>query len=105
MRKCKALLTENRELGEEIREERMAELLAACQAEKSQNGILRQKCGEASEFCRELSQENEKLQGTIAKVAGRLREARAELEALRKERTEAKATRKKERDLQKRAAA
>merc|ERR1712087_195214 len=45
--------------------------------------------------------ENDKLQGTVAKVAGKLREARAELEILRKERAEAKARRKKERELRK----
>uniref|UniRef100_A0A7S0FG30 Uncharacterized protein n=1 Tax=Pyrodinium bahamense TaxID=73915 RepID=A0A7S0FG30_9DINO len=104
MRKCKALLTENRELGDEIREERLAELSAAVQAEQRQNAHLFQKCREAIEFCTELSQENEKLQGTIAKVAGRLREARNELDGLRKERAEAKAKRKKEREQQKKAA-
>lgn len=80
MRKCKALLTENRELGEEIREERIAELRAALQTEQRQNGQLYQKVQEASDFCKELSEENEKLQGTIARVAGRLRESRSELE-------------------------
>jgi len=104
MKKCKALLTENRELGEEIKEERMADLRGAVQAEQRRNGELLARCNEASEFCKTLSQENEKLQGHIARVAGRLREARTELEALRKERAEAKAQRKKERDLQKKAA-
>lgn len=104
MKKCKALLTENRELGEEIKEERLADLRGAFQAEQRRNGELLARCSEASEFCKTLSQENEKLQGTIARVAGRLREARTELEALRKERAEAKAQRKKERDLQKKAA-
>lgn len=101
MRKCKALLSENRELGDELRDDRMAELSAACQVERRQNAGLRQKCSEAAEFCKELSSENEKLQGTIAKVAGRLRESRAELEILRKERAEAKAKRKKEREIRK----
>mmetsp|Transcript_34559 Transcript_34559/g.107357 ORF Transcript_34559/g.107357 Transcript_34559/m.107357 type:complete len:320 (-) Transcript_34559:148-1107(-) len=105
MKKCKALLTENRELGQEIREERLAELSAAVLAEQRQNTLLLQKCREAKEFCMELSQENEKFQGDIAKVAGRLREAQKELEALRKERAEAKARRKKERDQQKKAKA
>jgi len=105
MKKCKALLTENRELGQEIREERLAELSAAVLAEQRQNTLLLQKCREAKEFCMELSQENEKFQGDIAKVAGRLREAQKELEVLRKERAEAKARRKKEREQQKKAKA
>jgi len=98
MKKCKALLTENRELGEEIREERIAELRVALRAERGQNAQLYQKVQEASEFCKELSEENEKLQGTIARVAGRLRESRTELEVLVKERAEAKKKRKLERD-------
>merc|ERR1719277_2038922 len=95
MRKCKALLTENRELGQEIREERIAELRVAYQAEQRLNEELREKCGEASEFCKELVNENDKLQGTISKVAGRLRDARNELQVLQKERAEAKAERRK----------
>merc|ERR1712217_765140 len=101
MRKCKALLSENRELGDELRDERMAELSAACQVERRLNAELLKKVGEAGEFCKELSSENDKLQGTVAKIAGKLREARAELEILRKERAEAKARRKKEREIRK----
>jgi len=96
IQKCKALLSENRDLGDQIREERLAELRATVQAEQRQNAELVKKCEEAAEFCKELSQENDKLQGTIAKVAGRLRQARAELEQVKKERAEAKAQRKKE---------
>lgn len=103
MNKCKALLEENRELGEQLREERVGELWQALQAEQARNTQLRQKCDEAAAFCQELSQENDTLQGTIAKVAGKLRESRAELDALRKERAEAKAKRKKERAQQKQA--
>lgn len=100
MRKCKALLVENQELGEQIGEERLAEFRAAFQAEQRQNTELYQRCRDASEFCKELSQENDKLQGTIAKVAGKLREANAELDVLRKERAEAKAKRKREKEQQ-----
>lgn len=105
MRKCKALLTENRELGDEMREERMGELHAALQTEQSQNAELYKKLDEASEFCTELSDENMKLQSTIAKVAGKLRESRAELEVLTKERTEAKKKRKIEKEAKAVAAA
>jgi len=96
IQKCKALLSENRDLGDQIREERLAELRSTVQAEQRQNAELVKKCEEAAEFCKELSQENDKLQGTIAKVAGRLRQATAELEQVKKERAEAKAQRKKE---------
>mmetsp|Transcript_48429 Transcript_48429/g.87016 ORF Transcript_48429/g.87016 Transcript_48429/m.87016 type:complete len:328 (+) Transcript_48429:106-1089(+) len=96
MQKCKALLSENRELGEQMHEERQAELKAALQADQKQNAQQFQKCDEAAEFCKELSQENDKLQGTISKVAGRLLQARAELELVKKERAEAKAKRKQE---------
>lgn len=94
MRKCKALLTENRELGEEMRDERLGELRAALEAERRRNGQLDTKVNEAADFCKELSDENVKLQGTIARVAGKLREARSELEVLVKERAEAKKRRK-----------
>mmetsp|Transcript_102666 Transcript_102666/g.287730 ORF Transcript_102666/g.287730 Transcript_102666/m.287730 type:complete len:291 (-) Transcript_102666:125-997(-) len=94
MRKCKALLTENRELGEEMSEERLSEVRSALQGEQRQNAQLYQKVNEASDFCKELSDENVKLQGTIARVAGMLRESRADLDRLVKERAEAKKKRK-----------
>jgi len=94
MIKCKALLTENRELGEEMREERMAELRSALEAEQRQNADLYQKVNEAAEFMKELSDENVKLQGTIARVACKLREARTEQDQLIQERGEAKKKRK-----------
>lgn len=99
MRKCKVLLNENHELGEEMREERLEKLRTVVKEEQRQNAVLLQKCQEAAEFCKELSQENDKLQGTISKVAGRLREARAELEGLKQACKEAheRAQRKKER--------
>eukprot|EP00931_Biecheleriopsis_adriatica_P092483 TRINITY_DN66291_c0_g1_i1.p1 TRINITY_DN66291_c0_g1~~TRINITY_DN66291_c0_g1_i1.p1 ORF type:complete len:343 (-),score=115.64 TRINITY_DN66291_c0_g1_i1:92-1018(-) len=105
MQKCKALLTENRELGEMIREERLAELRAALQSEQRQNAELLTKCSEAADFCKELSQENDKLQGTISKVAGRLRQARNELEQIRRDKAEAKAKRKQEKHLKAQAQA
>jgi len=97
MRKCKALLTENRELGEEMGEDRLSEMRAAVQAEQRQNTQLYQKVNEAAEFCKELSDENLKLQGTIARLAGMLREATAEKSQLERERAEAKKRRKIER--------
>lgn len=99
MQKCKALLSENRELGDNIREERLADLRNALQSEQRTNAELHAKCVEASDFCKELTQENDKLQGTISKVAGRLRQARNELEQLKRERDEAKAKRKKDRKI------
>lgn len=101
MKKCKALLLENKELGEEIKDGRSKELRVALDAEKNLNQELYQKVNEAAEFCKELSDENAKLQGTIAKVAGRLRESKGDLEVLVKERTEAKKRRKLERDANK----
>merc|ERR1711972_642266 len=97
MRKCRALLEENKELGELIREDRIAELRAALKAEQRQNAQMQQKCAEASVFCKELTEENDKLLGTIAKVAGKLFEAQAEVEVVKKEKLEWKNKRKRER--------
>jgi len=99
MQKCKALLSENRELGDQIREERLADLRTALQSEQRTNSELLAKCVEAADFCKELTQENDKLQGTISKVAGRLRQARNEFEQLKRERHEAKAKRKKDKQI------
>ncbi|CAJ1378440.1 unnamed protein product [Effrenium voratum] len=104
MQKCKALLSENRELGELMGQDRLADLRVALQNEQRRNAELLQKCEESAEFCRELSQDNEKLQGSIAKVAGTLRQARTELEQLKRQRQEAKAHRKQEKLRQKAAA-
>jgi len=105
MSKCRALLEENKELGEQVREERVAEIRTALQAEQQQSSQLTQKCIEASDFCKELTQENDKLLGTISKVAGKLFEVQAELEAAKKEKLEWKSKRKKERADAKAAAA
>lgn len=99
MQKCKALLSENRELGDQIREERLADLRTALQSEQRTNSELLAKCVEAADFCKELTQENDKLQGTISKVAGRLRQARNEFEQLKRERHDAKAKRKKDKQI------
>lgn len=105
MKKCRALLEENRELGEQIREEKNAELRAALQDEQKLTADLQDKLMESVEFMKELQQENEKLQGTMSRVAGRLREARAELVEVRKERAEAKSKKKREKEQQKAAGA
>uniref|UniRef100_A0A7S0ZU28 Uncharacterized protein n=1 Tax=Noctiluca scintillans TaxID=2966 RepID=A0A7S0ZU28_NOCSC len=98
MRKCKRLLEENGQLGEQIREERVADLHAAFQADQALNAQLQQRCREAADFCKELVQENEQLQGTASRVAAKLQEARAEHDALRQERNELKLKRRRERD-------
>lgn len=105
MNKCRHLLEENKDLGDQVREEKAAELRAALQAEQAQNAQLEQKCAEASEFCSELAQENDKFLGTISKVAGKLFEVQAELELVKKEKLEWKGKRKKERADAKAAAA
>jgi len=97
MGKCRALLEENKELGEQIREERTAELRIALQAEQQENGGLQQRCTEAADFCKELTQENDKLLGTLAKVAAKLFEVQAELEVVKKEKLVWKTKRKRER--------
>jgi len=94
MQKCKALLSENRELGELMREERLADLRVALQNEQRKNAELQQKCEEAVEFCKELGQDSEKLQASMAKVAGDLLQAKNELEMLRRQRHEAHVHRK-----------
>ncbi|CAE7639806.1 fl(2)d [Symbiodinium sp. CCMP2592] len=122
MQKCKALLSENRELGELMREaprvlgllvpgvrkpgelsekwERLADLRVALQNEQRKNAELQQKCEEpvwkkeAVEFCKELGQDSEKLQASMAKVAGDLLQAKNELEVLRRQRHEARVHRK-----------
>jgi len=101
MRKCRTLLEENRELGEQIREERMAEFRACLQSEQRLTFELQEKLNESVDFMKELQLENEKLQGTMSRVAGRLREARAEILVVRKERAEMKTKRKREREQQK----
>lgn len=103
MSKCKALLAENRELGDNIREDRLVELRAGLRSEKLQNEQLLHKLNEAASFCKELQQENDTLQGTISKVAFRLREARDELAVVSKTRAEVKAKKKKEKEQQKAA--
>lgn len=103
MSKCKALLAENRELGDNIREDRLVELRAGLRSEKLQNDQLLHKLNEASSFCKELQQENDTLQGTISKVAFRLREARDELAVVSKTRADVKAKKKKEKEQQKAA--
>lgn len=105
MRKCRALLEENKELGEQIREDRVAELRTALQAEQQQNAQTQQRCTEASDFCKELTTENDTLLGTISKVAGKLFEVQAELEVVKKEKMEWKSKRKRERADAKAAAA
>lgn len=97
MGKCRALLEENKELGEQVREERTAELRIAVQAEQQQNAGLQQRCIEAADFCKELTQENDKLLGTLAKVAAKLFEVQAELEPVKKQKMEWKQQRKRER--------
>ncbi|OLQ03720.1 Pre-mRNA-splicing regulator female-lethal(2)D [Symbiodinium microadriaticum] len=94
MQKCKALLSENRELGELMREERLADLRVALQNEQRKNAEFQQKCEEAVEFCKELGQDSEKLQASMAKVAGDLLQAKNELEMLRRQRHEARVHRK-----------
>merc|ERR1719272_2725467 len=49
MRKCRALLEENKELGEQIREDRVAEIRTAVQAEQQKNAQLQQRCTESAE--------------------------------------------------------
>mmetsp|Transcript_11895 Transcript_11895/g.21760 ORF Transcript_11895/g.21760 Transcript_11895/m.21760 type:complete len:279 (-) Transcript_11895:66-902(-) len=98
MRKCRALLEENRELGEQIREDRVSQLRSALLAERKENGELLQRCNELADFCKELRQENEKLQGTVSKVASRLREAKTERDSLQNEYREVRAKRRKEKD-------
>ncbi|CAK9107143.1 unnamed protein product [Durusdinium trenchii] len=105
MQKCKALLAENRELGELMQQERLAELRTAFQNEQRKNAELQQKCTESADFCKELTQDNEKLQNNIAKVSGSLRQARAELETLKRQRQEVKAQRKQAKLLKQQAAA
>mmetsp|Transcript_56612 Transcript_56612/g.106225 ORF Transcript_56612/g.106225 Transcript_56612/m.106225 type:complete len:266 (+) Transcript_56612:53-850(+) len=94
MQKCKALLSENRELGELMSEERLGDLRAALQNEQRKNAELQQKCEEGAEFCKELAQDNEKLQGSVARVAGNLVQAKNELELLKRQRHEARVHRK-----------
>lgn len=96
MRKCRALLEENKDLGEQIREDKAAELRAALQAEQQANAQAQQRCTEASDFCKELTQENDKLLGTISQVAGKLFEVKAELEVVKQEKLEYKNKRKRE---------
>lgn len=105
MRKCRALLEENKDLGDQVREDKMAELRKALEAEQRRNAELQSKCSEAAEFCKELTQENDKFVGTIAKVAGKLFEVKSELEVVKKEKMELKNKRKKERHDAKAAAA
>lgn len=104
MRKCRMLLEENHELGEQLREERMAELRAAVAQEQRLTHELQVKFSESADFARELQQENEKLQGTMSRVAGKLREARAEIRVIQKERADAKSRRKREKEAEKAAA-
>jgi len=104
MQKCKALLSENRELGELMQQERLAELRGTLQNEQRKNAELQQKCAESVEFCKELAQDYEKLQGDVAKVAGSLRQARAELEVLKRQRHEIKAQKKQAKLLRQQAA-
>eukprot|EP00928_Gymnodinium_smaydae_P076559 TRINITY_DN59598_c0_g1_i1.p1 TRINITY_DN59598_c0_g1~~TRINITY_DN59598_c0_g1_i1.p1 ORF type:complete len:297 (+),score=74.85 TRINITY_DN59598_c0_g1_i1:108-998(+) len=101
MRKCRALLEENHELGEQLREDRAGDLEAALTFERSRTAELVAKLKESTEFGKELQQENEKLQGTMSRVAGRLREARAEIRVITKERAEAKQARKRLREQMK----
>lgn len=105
MRKCKALLTENKELGEEMGEERIQELRAVVLSEQQQNEVLLQKCQEAADFSRELQQENEKFQDTLSQLARGLNKARQEVEDLKKEVQEAKQHRRKEKKEKAAAAA
>lgn len=105
MRKCKALLTENKELGEEMGEERIQELRAVLLSEQQQNEVLLQKCQEAADFSRELQQENEKFQDTLSQLARGLNKARQEVEDLKKEVQEAKQHRRKEKKEKAAAAA
>jgi len=104
MQKCKTLLSENRELGELMQQERLTELRNTLQNEQRKNAELQQKCADSLEFCKELSQDYEKLQGNVAKVAGSLRQARAELEVLKRQRHEIKAQRKQAKLLRHQAA-
>ncbi|CAE7169379.1 fl(2)d [Symbiodinium pilosum] len=94
MQKCKALLNENRELGELMREERLADLRMALQNEQRKNGELQKQCEDAAAFCKELAQDGEKHQASLAKAARDLLQARNELELLRRQRHEARLHRK-----------
>eukprot|EP00971_Amphidinium_carterae_P301923 5998582-Amphidinium_carterae.1 len=55
-------------------------------------------CNELADFCKELRQENEKLQGTVSKVASRLREAKTATAPSQIEYREVRAKRRKEKD-------
>eukprot|EP00747_Dinoflagellata_sp_TGD_P165606 gnl/TRDRNA2_/TRDRNA2_187103_c0_seq1.p1 gnl/TRDRNA2_/TRDRNA2_187103_c0~~gnl/TRDRNA2_/TRDRNA2_187103_c0_seq1.p1 ORF type:complete len:360 (-),score=100.85 gnl/TRDRNA2_/TRDRNA2_187103_c0_seq1:101-1072(-) len=101
VRKCKMLLEENRLLGEQMREDRVQELKAVLEAEQRENAKLQEQCLEAAQFCKVLSEENEKLQSSVAKVAQKLRDAEVEVEEVRIVRNDARAKRKEEKRIQK----
>merc|ERR1711964_523305 len=67
------------------------------QTEQKANVQLVDKCRESADFCKVLSEENEMLQGSISKVAGKLREARCELDRLKKEKSNLKRQHKEDR--------
>lgn len=100
MQKCRLLLEENHELGQQLHQERMAEVAEVLAAAKRENEQLEQKLVEAANFCKELGQESDMLQGTVAQVAGKLRQASAELDAIKRVRGELKAKRKREKEQQ-----
>eukprot|EP00929_Paragymnodinium_shiwhaense_P015450 TRINITY_DN123543_c0_g1_i1.p1 TRINITY_DN123543_c0_g1~~TRINITY_DN123543_c0_g1_i1.p1 ORF type:complete len:288 (+),score=113.06 TRINITY_DN123543_c0_g1_i1:128-991(+) len=101
MRRCKALLLENNELGKQMGEDSLNELKQALEFEKRLTKDMEDKLNESVDFTKELQTENEKLQGTLSRVAGRLREAKVELQVIKKEKAEAKSRRKRLREQQK----
>ena len=71
--------------------------------EQRQTQDLSDKLMESVTFMKELQQEKEKLQGTMAKLAGKLREARAEILVVRKDHAEVKQKKKLKREQRKAA--
>merc|ERR1711959_571275 len=82
------LLEENKELGEQLREEKMAEMRHVVAIERARNAQLREKCLEGGEFCKVLNGENETLQNSVARIGHKLIEAKAEVQRLKQELSE-----------------
>eukprot|EP00397_Hematodinium_sp_SG-2012_P064082 GEMP01089824.1.p1 GENE.GEMP01089824.1~~GEMP01089824.1.p1 ORF type:complete len:192 (+),score=50.26 GEMP01089824.1:44-619(+) len=62
MKKCRALLEENQDLGRQLAEEKFQDLTVLLKAEKKKCEQLKEKLKESTEFCSVLDDENEKLQ-------------------------------------------
>jgi len=83
MKKCRALLEENQDLGRQLAEEKFQDLTVLVKTEKKKVEQLREKMREQSEFCSVLDDENEKLQCAYQLLQQKLKAAEADNVALR----------------------